>query len=322
MRTCLLSTLIAACLGASFAGAACAQTYPSKPVRVVVASSAGSNPDTVARVLANGLTTVFRQQVVVDNRAGAGGNIGAELAARAAADGYTLFVAHTNHTINATLYRNLSYDLLRDFIPLTLLGLAPYVASLHPSIPAKSLRDFVRLAKARPQDLIYSSAGSGSGSFFAAEYLKALAGINMLHVPYKGGGPAIAAAVAGETSICFMPVSVGLPHYRQGKLRPLAVSSSRRLHQLPEVATIAETIPGYEMVGWTGLLLPAKTPAQVSESVQKAAVAALSGPDVRNALESLGYIVATTEPDESLVYLKREIQKYAELIRRLGLPLQ
>ena len=317
-----LASLAIGCAAHVFASAALAQSYPSKPVRILVASSAGSNPDTVARVIASGLTNVIGQQVIVDNRAGAGGNIGAELAARAPADGYTLFLAHTNHTINATLYRTLTYDLLKDFAPVTLLGMAPYVASLHPSVPARSLRDLVKIAKARPRDILYSSAGTGSGSFFAAEYLKVLAKVDMLHVPYKGGGPAIAAAVAGETSICFMPISVGLPHYQHGRLRPIAVSSAKRVTQLPNVATIAETVPGYEMVGWTGLLAPAKTARDLGDAIYKAAVAILNDPDVQKRLESLGYAVAGGAPDDMRSYLERDIGRYAQLIRRLDLPLQ
>lgn len=321
-RRLFVASIAVTCITNVFSHAAWGQGYPSKPVRMFVATSAGSNPDTVARIVANGLTNVFGQQVLVDNRAGAGGNIGAELAARAPADGYTLFLGHVNHTINATLYRNLSYDLLDDFAPITLLALAPYVASIHPSVPARSLPDLLKIAKARPQDLSYSSAGVGSGSFFAAEYLKALAKVDMLHVPYRGGGPAIAAVIAGETSICFMPVSVGLPHYRSGKLRPIAVSSAKRLAQLPKVATISETTPGYEMVGWTGLLVPAKTPRDVSSAIHKAAVSVLNAPDIRKRLENLGYIVVATQPEEMRAYLKGEIEKYAQLIRRLDLPLQ
>lgn len=317
----MLALIAVGCISNVFPDAASAQSYPAKPLRMFVASSAGSNPDTVARVVANGLSRVFAQQVVVDNRAGAGGNIGAELAARAPADGYALFLGHVNHTINATLYRNLTYDLLKDFSPVTVLALAPYVASLHPSVPARSVGDLIKLARARPQDLTYSSAGTGSGSFFAAEYLKSLARVDMLHVPYKGGGPAIAAVIAGETSICFMPISVGLPHYRDGKLRPIGVSTKKRLPQLPDVQAIAETIPGYEMVGWTGLFVPARTQKDVSNAIHKAAVSVLNTPEVQKRLEGLGYIVASTQPEEMRTYLQGEIDKYAQLIRRLDLPL-
>src|SRR5690349_13848817 len=172
----LVTTAIAlGCAASVLAGAAWAQSYPAKPVRVLIATSAGSNPDTIMRIVANGLTQVWRQQVIVDNRAGAGGNIGADVAARAPADGYTLFLAHTNHSINATLYRKLSYDIVRDFSPVSLLALSPFVAAVHPSLPVKSLRELIKLAKAHPGDLTYASAGTGSGTFFAAEYFNGMA---------------------------------------------------------------------------------------------------------------------------------------------------
>ena len=220
------------CVAVVFACAASAQSYPSKPVRMIVASSAGSNPDVVARVVAAGLTQVLGQQII-DNRAGAGGNIGAEVAARAPADGYTVFLAHTNHSINATLYQKLSYDVINDFAPITLLALSPYVAAVHPSIPAKSSRELLSIAKARPGDLTYASAGTGSGTFFTAEYFNSLGKVKMLHVPYKGGGPALASVVAGETFVYFPPIATGLPQFRSGKLRPLGVTTVKRLTSCP-----------------------------------------------------------------------------------------
>ena len=322
------STRLRALAAAIFAAAvACgshawAQGYPSKPLRMMVASSAGSNPDTVARVLATGLSKSFGQQVVVDNRAGAGGNIGAELAARAAADGYTIFLAHTNHSVNATLYKKLTYDILKDFAPITLVALSPFVASVHPSMPAKTLQDLVRLAKARPGDITYASAGSGSGTFFSAEYFKGLADVNMLHVPYKGGGPALAAVLSGEVSVYFSPIATGLSHFRNGKLRPLAVTSKQRLPQLPDLPPIADLLPGYEVVAWAGLLAPENTPGEIIATIHKAALSVLSAPDTRKTLEGLGYIVVTSEPKETSAYIAGEIGKYGKIIRQIGLPQQ
>jgi tripartite-type tricarboxylate transporter receptor subunit TctC len=287
---------------------------------LIVASSAGSNPDTVARVVADGLTQVFGQQVIVDDRAGAGGNIGAEVAARAPADGYTVFLAHTNHSVNATLYKKLSYDVLRDFSPVTLLALSAYVASVHPSLPAKSVRDLVNIAKARPNDLTYASAGTGSGTFFAAEYFKGMAKVNMLHVAYKGGGPSLAAVLSGETTVYFTPVATGLPHMRSGKLRALGVTSAKRLSELPDVPAIADTLPGYELLGWAGFMVQAKTPREVVDMLHKAAVAALKRPDVAKRLDDLGYIPVGNRPEEMGVYIKAEIDKYAKLISQIGLP--
>lgn len=318
----LVTSMAIGCLASVFACAAWAQSYPSKPVRLLVASSAGSNPDVVARVVAGSLTQVFGQQVIVDNRAGAGGNIGAEVAARAPADGYTVFLAHTNHSINATLYRKLSYDLTNDFSPVSLLSLSPFVATVHPSLPVKSLRDLVNLAKARPGDLTYASAGTGSGTFFAAEYFNGMAKVKMLHVAYKGGGPALAAVVAGETSVYFTPIATGLPHIRSGKLRPLGVTAPKRLAELPDVPAIAETLSGYEMLAWAGLMVPARTSKGIIDSLHKAAVSVLNNPDTSKRLNELGYLVVGNRPEELGAHVKSEIDKYAKLIRQIGLPPQ
>lgn len=305
-----------------FPNTASAQSYPGKPLRMIVASSAGSNPDTVGRVLANGLAQVLGQQVIVDNRAGAGGNIGAEVAARAPADGYTLFLAHTNHSINASLYRKLAYDILKDFLPVTLVAFSPFVAVVHPSVPARSVADLVKIAKARPGDLNYASAGTGSGTFFAAEYFKGLANVNMVHVPYTGGGPALASILAGETSVYFTPIATGLPHIRSGKLRPLGVTAPKRLDELPDTPAIAETLPGYEVMAWAGVMVPTKTSKEVIEAVHKATLSVLANPEVMKRLQSLGFHVVTGQPDQMLAYVKGEIDKYGKLIRQINFPLQ
>jgi tripartite-type tricarboxylate transporter receptor subunit TctC len=303
-------------------GAAGAQGYPAKPVRVVVASSAGSNPDTVARIVASGLAQAFGQQVIVDDRAGAGGNIGAEVAARAPADGYTLFLAHTNHSINATLYRKLSYDIINDFLPVTMLALSPFVAVVHPSLPARSVRELLHFARARPGDINYASAGTGSGTFFAAEYFNGLGRVKMAHVPYTGGGPALTSVLAGETSVYFTPIATGLPHMRSGKLRALGVTAPRRVAALPDVPPIAEELPGYEVMAWAGLMAPARTPREVVETVHKAAVAVLANPEIAKRLDDLSYLVVGSRPEEMQAYVKSEISKYAKLIRQVGMPLQ
>ena len=299
-----------------------AQAYPAKPIRVLIATSAGSNPDTVARIVASRLGPILGQQIIVDNRAGAGGNIGAEVAARALADGYTVFLAHTNHSINATLYQKLTYDIVNDFLPVTLVARSPFVATVHPSLPAKSLRELINIAKSRPGDLTYASAGTGSGTFFSAEYFNSMAKVKMLHVAYKGGGPALAAVVGGETSVYFTPYATGLPHMRSGRLRPLGVSTLKRLSDLPEIPAIAETLPGYEVLAWNGLLVPAKTPKSVIDSLHKAMVAALADPEVARRLHDLGFLVVGSRPEELATYVKSEIDKYAKLIRQIGLPPQ
>ena len=314
--------LTLACMAHVLASAASAQAYPAKPVRMIVASSAGSNPDTIARVLAQGLTQVTGQQVIVDDRPGAGGNIGAEIAAKAPADGYTVFLAHTNHSINTSLYRKLNYDLLNDFSPLTLVATGAFVAAVHPSVPARSVRDLLNIAKARPGDLNFASAGTGSGTYFAAEYFNRLGNVKMQHVGYAGGGPALTSILAGETSVYFTPLATGLSSIRSGRLRALGVTSAKRAPELPNVPAIADTLPGYEVLSWAGVMVPAKTPKEVGAALHKAALAALGRAEVRKRYEDLGYMVAAGQPEEMHAYLKGEIEKYAKLIKAVGMPLQ
>ncbi|MCC7486292.1 MAG: tripartite tricarboxylate transporter substrate binding protein [Burkholderiales bacterium] len=317
-----LPRLLTGCLVAACACAAPAQSYPAKPIRVLIATSAGSNPDTLARIVAHGLTSALGQQVVVDNRAGAGGNIGAEIAARAPADGYTVFLAHTNHSINASLYRKLNYDLLTDFAPVSLMALSSFVAAVHPSLPVKSVPGLIRLAKARPGDIVYASAGTGSGTFFTAEYFSGLAGVKMLHVAYKGGGPALAAVVSGEAAVYFSPIATGLPHIRNGRLRALGVAMLKRAPELPDVPAIADTLPGFEMYSWAGLMVPVKTPKAIVDTLQRAAVAALKDPEAGNRLKELGFIAVGSTPEELTSHCRKEIDKYAKIIRSIGLPQQ
>jgi tripartite-type tricarboxylate transporter receptor subunit TctC len=310
------------CILATCAVGAAAQSYPSKPLRLIVASSAGSNPDTVARIVVNSLATILGQQIVVDNRAGAGGNIGAEIAARAPADGYTVFYAHTNHSINPGLYRKLNYDLLKDFVPVSLVALSSFVAAVHPSVPVKTVPELIKLAKSRPGDLTYASAGIGSGTHFAAEYFNGMAGTKLLHVAYKGGGPAIAAAISGETAIYFVPIAVGLPHFRSGKLRALGVSMPKPVADLPGVPPIADTLPGYEMYSWAGLMLPAGAPQLAVDTLHKAAVAALANADTARRLKELAVVPVGSPPAELTEHCRKEIDKFAKLIRSIGLPQQ
>jgi tripartite-type tricarboxylate transporter receptor subunit TctC len=312
----------AAIVASILACAASAQGYPTKPVRMIVASSAGSNPDTIGRIFASGLSQTLGQQVIVDNRAGAGGNIGAEVAARAPADAYTLFLAHTNHSINTALYRKLTYDILADFTHVTLVATSAFVAVVHPSVPARSVRELLNIARTRPGALNYASAGTGSGTFFAAEYFIGMANIKMLHVPYTGGGPALASILSGETSVYFTPLATGLGQIRSGKLRAVGVTASKRLPELPDVPPIADTFPGYEVLSWAGLMLPVKTPRELVGAVQKSALAALARPEVTKRFDELGFTVVTSRGDEMESFVKGEIGKYGKIIRQVGMALQ
>ena len=317
-----IARTVAGCLLASCAFGAAAQSYPAKPLRMIVATSAGSNPDTVARILANALTPILGQQVIVDNRAGAGGNIGAELAARAPADGHTVFYVHTNHSINSALYRKLKYDLLKDFVPVSLVAVSSFVAAVHPSVPVRTVPQLIALAKTRPGDLTYASAGTGSGTHFAAEYFNGMAGVKMLHVAYKGGGPAVAAAISGETAVYFVPIAVGLPHFQSGKLRALGVSMPKRVAELPEVPAIAETLPGYTMYSWAGLMLPAGAAQQAVDTLHKAVGAALADAETAKRLKDLAVVPVGGGPQELTAHCRTEIDKYAKIIQSIGLPRQ
>jgi tripartite-type tricarboxylate transporter receptor subunit TctC len=311
--------LAVGCLADAAAQSYSAQSYPVKPIRLIVASSAGSNPDVLARIVAAGLAPLLGQQVIVENRAGAGGNIGAEIAARGPADGYTLFVIHTNHPINTALYPKLNYDIFTDFAPITQLASSAFVLVVHPSLPARSVQELVALARKRPGELTFSSAGTGSGTHLAAEHFNGMVKLKMLHVAYKGGGPALAAIASGETSVYFTPVSTGMPHIRGNRLRPLGVSTPGRLRDLPGVPAIAETVPGYEFASWAGLMAPVLAPPQVVEVMHKAAVAALKHPETAGRLEAAGFITIGGRPEDLAAVMRREVDKYTKLIRQIGL---
>ena len=296
-----------------------AQGYPAKPVRYLVAFSAGSGADTLGRIVAGGLAQVFGQQVVVDNRTGAAGNIGAEIAAESPPDGYTLFQASQTHATNASLYSNLSYDLVRDFAPVMLLATSPSVVVVHPSLPARSIGELVKLAKARPGALNYSSTGAGSATFLAGEMFKAQAGVDLLHVPYRGGGESLTAVLTGEVSVYFAPLAPTLPLIQQGRVRALAVTTARRLPFLPEYPTVVESgYPGYEIGNWYGLVVPARTSREIISAVRNAAVSAMNNPGVNKRLADLGYVIIGSQPEEFAAHIKSEIEKLGNIIRRVG----
>ena len=318
-RSASIMPLALVCLTTAFMADGWAQAYPSKVVRYVVPMSPGSGADTIGRIAAGGLTQVFGQQVIVDNRTGAAGNIGAEAAAKAPADGYTLFQASSTHAANVSLYRNLPYDLVRDFAPVTQLASSPSVVVVHPSLPVKSIAELVKLAKARPDAINYASTGIGSATWVAGELFKGMAGVNLLHVPYRGGGESLIAVVAGEVSVYFAPLAAALPQIRQGKLRPLAVTTIKRLTLLPEYPTVGETgYPGYQSGNWYGIVAPAKTPKEVIATIRGAVVTALNDPTVSKRLSDLGYVIVADQPEEFGAFIKSEIATLAKIIQRTG----
>jgi tripartite-type tricarboxylate transporter receptor subunit TctC len=253
-------------------------------------------------------------------RAGASGNIGAELAAKSLADGYTLLQLTQSHTVNISLYRNLAYDVVRDFTPVTRIDLSPSIVVVHPSLPAKSIADLVRLAKAKPGAINYSSAGAGTSTFLAGELFKTMTGVNMVEVPYKGGTPALTAVVAGEVSVYFSPIATALPFLREGRLRGLAVGAASRLPMLSEYPTVAESgYPGYEASNWHGLVVPAKTPREVIATLRGAVVTALNRPDISKRLLDLGLTLVGDQPEEFSQFIKTDIEKWRKIVRQKGL---
>jgi len=318
--TSLMVALLAATTFAQTTSTGSGQTYPVKVVRLLVPFSAGSGSDTIGRIYAGGFSEVFGQQVILENRAGAAGNIGAEVAARAPADGYLLLLVNMAHAVNVTMYRKLGYDPIRDFAPVTMLATGPAILVVHPSVPVKSIKELVALAKARPGAINHSSAGSGTFTFLAAEMFKRQAGIDMLHVPYRAGGEALTAVISGETSVYFSPAAGALPQVRQGRLRPLAVTSAKRISLMPELPTVAESgYPKFESGNWYGIVAPAKTPREIIDRARNASVTALNNPAISKRLNDLGFLLIGNTPEEFGAYFRSEIDAWGKIVRDLNL---
>jgi hypothetical protein len=315
----LVRLAVACALGGICSATANAQSYPVKVVRYIVPMSPGSGADTLARIVTGGMSTIFSQQVIIDNRTGAAGNIGAEAGAKAPADGYTLFQTSSTLAANVSLYRNLPYDLVRDFAPVTQLASSPSVAVVHPSLPAKSIAELVKLARARPGEINYASTGTGSATWVAGELFKSMARINLLQVPYRGGGEAATAVLSGEVSVYFGPLSVLMPQVRQGRLRALAVTTAKRLSVVPELPTIAELgYPGYQSGNWYGIVAPVKTPREIVTAIRAVAAQAVNEPATAKRLADLGYVVVADQPDEFAAFIKSEIATLAKIIQQTG----
>jgi len=309
------------CLMCGFATLASAQAqYPARTIRFIVPFPPGGGTDTMGRAIATRLGEALGQQVVVDNRGGGGANIGAELAAHSPADGYTLFLLTGTHTVNATLYRNLGYNVAKDFSPVTKLGGTAYVVVVHPSIPVKSVRELIALTKARPGELTHSSSGTGSGPHLAGELFKSMAGTKMLHIPYKGGGPSVIALVAGEASVGFTTTPSCIHQLQAGRLRGLAVSTAQRSPFLPDLPTVAEAgIPGYETSAWYGMVVPTGTPADIIARLNAETAKVLTLPDVKSRLDATGMVPNTSSPEQLGTHMQQEIAKWAKVVKALGL---
>ena len=298
-----------------------ADTYPSRPIRMIVAYPPGGGTDQVGRVLADQLTVTLGQNVVVDNRGGATGNIGTELAARAVPDGYTLLMGNVApNAVNVSLFKKLGFDPVKDFAPVSLVAVTPNILVAHPSMPVKTIKELIAYAKAKPGTLNFPSAGVGSSSHLAGEMLKSLAGISMVHIPFKGGGPALVAVIAGEVQIMFATMPAAMPHVKSGKVKPVAVTTAKRSQAMPELPTIAESgVKGYEASTWYGLLAPARTPPVIVTRLHADTVKILAGP-TRQRLEAQGFEPEGGTPAEFAAYIKTEIVKWAKVIKEAGIP--
>jgi tripartite-type tricarboxylate transporter receptor subunit TctC len=305
------------------AASATAQTYPARPIRMLVPFSPGGASDTAARVVAQHMSPRLGQQIVVENHPGAGGTIGTAIAARAAADGYTVLMgSNTEIVINPNLYRKLPYDTLKDFTPVSLVANTPLIVVVHPSLPARTIRELVALAKARPGELVYASSGNGSTVQLATELFKTLARIDMRHVPYNGSAPAVTQTLAGETQIMFPAMPAALQHARAGKLRALAVTSAKRVSAAAELPTVAESgVSGYEMGIWNGLVVPSGTPRPALDRLAAELKQVLALAEAKQSFSNIGAEVWSSTPEEFGALISTELAKYAKIVKDAGVKI-
>jgi tripartite-type tricarboxylate transporter receptor subunit TctC len=306
----------AAALSFTFATHAGAQDYPNRPIRMIVTQPPGGASDTMARLVSPRLTEALGQTVVIDNRPGANGNAAYATAARAAPDGYTLVVAAAGVAINPSLYREVNFDPVKDFAPITMGVSVPNILVVHPSVAATSVQELIALAKARPGHLVFASAGNGTSTHLALEQLRLMSGINVIHVPYKGGAPALTDIMAGQAQALFSIALNAVPQMKAGKVRALAITSAQRSSIAPELPTVAETgFPGFEVVGWFGWLAPGRTPRPIVERLHREIVRIISEPDMRQRLIGLGADPVANTPQAFAAFIKSEHSKWARVIR-------
>ena len=316
--------LFAAALLAAAPTAALAQAWPAKPIRWVVPFPPGGGNDTIARLVAQKLTGPLGQQVVVDNRPGAGGTIGAEAAARAPADGYTMFLAGVaTHGINPNLRRKLPYDALKDFQAVSLIASAPLLVVVHPSLPVKSVKELVAVAKARPGQINYASNGAGGSSHLAVELFNMMTGTKMVHVPYKGLAPALTDLMSGEVQVMFSSAVAMLPQVKAGRLRAIAMTGSKRSAAIPTVPTVAEAgVPGYETGSWYGVVVPAGTPKVAIDRLSKEIQAIVKSPDITNKLNEEAVIPVGSTPEAFDKHIRNELARWSKVIKAAKIELE
>ena len=301
------------------AGASLAQDYPSRPVRMVVPFSPGGSTDVLARIVGQKLTERSGQPVIIENRAGAGGNIGAEQVARSAPDGYTLLLGGVPHAISASLYSKLPYDMARDLAAIAEVASFPSAIVLHPSLPANSVKELIALARARPGQLSFGSAGNGSPNHLSLELFQTMAGVRMVHVPYKGSGQLVGDLLAGQVQLASMGLPVAVPHVQSGKLRAIAVTGAARSSLLPEVPTVSEAaLPGFEVTSWYGVFAPAGLPADIVAKLNSEIGSVVTAAEVKERLAALGAEPSVKSPDQFGRYVRQEIAKWAKVVKDSG----
>ncbi|MDB5926909.1 MAG: LacI family transcriptional regulator [Betaproteobacteria bacterium] len=307
---------------AAFPHASSAQGYPSRPVRMVVAQAAGGPTDVVTRIFAVRLTELLGQQVVVDNRPGAGGSVAGDIVAHAPADGYTLCAAANGTVAIAPHFLKLSYSVTRDLTPVALLGNSPLALMVYPGLPANSVKELIALAKARPGTINFASSGQGGTGHLAGELFKMMAGVNITHVPYKGAGPALVGVVAGEIQMLISGLSSGLPYIKQRQVRALAVTSPKRLAVLPDTPAVAETVPGYEAGSWYAILTRAGTPRPIIDLLNQESVKAINAPDIQSKLISAGVDPETLTPEQLGVKIRTDTERWGRVVKAAGVKQQ
>ena len=323
MRSCRFTpnTIVAAILLAASA-AVSAQAYPSKPIRVIVPFPPGGANDITIRVLNMRLPSLLGQNLIIDNRPGAGGNIGAEITAKSPPDGYTLLIANNSLIVNASLYRRLPYDPFRDFVPITMTATSPNMVVAHPALPVRTTKELVALAKAQPGQIVYGSPGPGTPSHLAGELFRVRTGSNMLHVPYKGAGPLMVDQIGGHVMLSFTAPIVSKPHIDAGKLRAIAVTSEKRWPGLPDVPSVAEAgYPGFDVYLWVALFAPAGTPRAIIDRVAGDVAKALESRDVKERFASANIETSSTTPDALAAFLKKDFELWDKVIKSQGIKL-
>ena len=318
------SGLLPAVLALLACGGVAAQSYPVKPVRIIVGFVPGGGNDVISRLVAQKLSGAFGRQFVVENRPGAGGTIGAELAAKSPPDGYTLFLAGVaTHAINPNLQKNVPYDPVRDFDPVCLMATAPTLLAVHPSLPVRSVQQFIALARARPDEINYASSGHGSSAQLAAELFKSMTATRMQHIPYKGIGLAFNDLLSGQVQVMFNAAAALLPHTKSGRMRALGLGALRRVPAIGDIPTIAESgVPGYQAGSWYGFVAPAGTPRAIIDSLSRETAAAIKSPEIASKLTAEAVLVIGSSPEEFATHIKDELARIGKVIREAAISME